>query len=36
VIAIAWVVLGQAFQPLQMLGALVVVGAIASLSVGRK
>lgn len=29
VVGIAWVVLGQAFTPLQLLGALVVVGAIA-------
>lgn len=36
VIGIAWVVLDQAFKPSQMLGALVVVGAIAGLSLVKR
>jgi drug/metabolite transporter (DMT)-like permease len=36
VLGIAWVVLGQSFRPLQVLGALVVVGAIAWLSLGKR
>ncbi len=36
VLGIAWVVLGQSFRPLQILGALVVVGAIAWLSLGKR
>ncbi|HYD55707.1 MAG TPA: DMT family transporter [Burkholderiales bacterium] len=36
VLGIAWVVLGQAFKPLQIVGALVVVGAIAWLSLAKR
>ena len=36
VLAIAWVVLGQAVGPLQIVGAFVVVGAIAWLGMARK
>jgi drug/metabolite transporter (DMT)-like permease len=36
VLGIAWVVLGQAVSGLQVLGAFLVVGAIASLGVSKK
>ena len=36
VLAIAWVVLGQAIAPLQVLGAFIVVGAIAWLSMAKR
>ena len=36
VLAIAWVALGQAIAPLQVLGAFIVVGAIAWLSATKR
>jgi drug/metabolite transporter (DMT)-like permease len=36
VLGIAWLVLGQSLKPLQIAGAFVVVGAIASMSLGKR
>jgi drug/metabolite transporter (DMT)-like permease len=36
VLGIAWIVLGQGFRPLQLLGAFVVVGAIAWMSLAKR
>ncbi len=36
VLGLAWVVLGQAVAPLQILGAFIVVGAIAWMGAGKR
>ena len=36
VLGLAWAILGQAVAPLQVAGAFIVVGAIASMGVGRR
>jgi len=36
VLVMGWVLLGQAMAPLQIFGALVVIGAIVALSTGKR